>query len=69
MNEEAIESEEIRGLVEERKEIKEELREPCSILWHENNRIIFVWHNVNGVDLGLEKYGFLYRNKLYFIER
>ena len=28
-----------------------------------------MWHNVNGVDLGLEKYGFLYRNKLYWVER
>jgi len=69
VNEESVRSEEIKGLVEEWKEIKEDLREPCSILWHENNWIRFVWHNVSGADLGLEKYGFLYRNKLYWVER
>ena len=28
-----------------------------------------MWWNEKGADLGLEKYGFLYRNKLYFIDK
>lgn len=69
VNQESLQSEEIAGLVEEWKEIKEELREPAYILWHENNVLTFMWWNEKGVDLGLEKYGFLYRNKLYWVER
>jgi hypothetical protein len=66
-NNEGIKSEEITDLINEWKEIKDDLREPGYILWHENNCLTFMWWNEKGVDLGLEKYGFLYRNKLYFV--
>lgn len=67
VNGETVRSERIRGLVAEWKEIKEWLREPCFIVFHANNSITFTYHNSNGADLGLN-YGFLYRNKLYFVK-
>ena len=68
VNQESLESEEIRELVAEWKGIKEELREPCFILLNANNCLTFMWHNWNGIDLERGNYGFLYRNKLYFVE-
>ena len=42
INSESLESEEISELIEEWKEIKEELREPCFILLNANNGLTFM---------------------------
>lgn len=69
INQEKIKDSRINELVEEYKKIKEELREPCYIIYHENNVLLFTYHNIRGADLELSNYGFLYRNKLYFISK
>lgn len=69
INNEKIKSSEISQLVQQYQQIKEELREPCFITYNENNIIQFTYHNQRGADLEQENYGFLYRNKLYFISK
>ncbi|CAG8827922.1 8547_t:CDS:2, partial [Racocetra persica] len=67
LNKETLKSEEISQLVQQYKEIKDELREPCYITYHENNVIQFTYHNQKGADLEQENYeAFVDKIYLYY---